>query len=77
MRRYLFAFMFVVLLGAGASASDASAGLRLSIGGGPLLSPVVDQRLSPETRVNFAVGGFPGIILGIEANVRLIPEKKK
>ena len=72
-----FASMIYIVLVAAATASDTSAGLRFSLSGGPVLSLVVDQRLSPDVRVNFAVGGFPGVILRLEANLRIIPDKKK
>jgi len=72
-----FVSMICIVLVAAASASDTIAGLRFTFSGGPMLSLVVDQRLSQDMRVNFAVGGFPGIILGVEANIRIAPKKRK
>ena len=53
-----FVSMICIVLVAAASASDTIAGLRFTFSGGPMLSLVVDQRLSQDMRVNFAVGGM-------------------
>jgi len=73
---FLFSFVFLIALYATTHA-DTSAGLRFTFSGGPMLSLVVDQRLTQDMHVNFAVGGFPGIILGVEANIRIAPKKQK
>ena len=60
-----------------AAAGDTSVGLRLGFVGGPCLSAVVAQRVGPNTVVKVAVGGFPGIILRVQANVAMLPEDKE
>ncbi len=75
--RLFFVSMICIVLVAAASASETSAGLRFSFSGGPMLSLVIDQRLGPNMRVDFAVGGFPGILLNLEANLRFIPEMQE
>ena len=60
-----------------ALAGDTSVGVRLEFVGGPCLSAVIGQRLGPNGVVKLAVGGFPGIILRLQANVAFVPERDR
>lgn len=45
-------------------------GVQLSFAGGPLVSLVVNVELPHEFLLNLSLGGFPGILLRAEANLR-------
>ena len=51
-------------------------GLKTEIAGGPVLSVVGMTTLHNKLSLNLSVGGFPGIILRVEPNLRLSTEKK-
>lgn len=70
-------FIFLFLISTShCFSSDTSIGFRLGFMGGPSFSAVMDHHLNDNMAINFAVGGFPGIILRLEANVRCIPMKR-
>ncbi len=67
--------MLAVAFSSPASAGDTSVGVRLEFVGGPCISGVVSQRLGTNTVLKFAVGGFPGIILRLQANLAFAPDR--
>ena len=69
-------FIFFLLISTShCLSSDTSIGLRLGFMGGPSFSAAMDHHLNDSMAINFGVGGFPGIILRLEANVRIIQMK--
>jgi hypothetical protein len=69
--------MFILLISTShCFSSNTSLGFRLEFMGGPSFSVVMDNRLNNNIAINISVGGFPAIILRLEANVRLASTKR-
>jgi len=69
--------LVVSLLAVGsANAIAIGIGVKTEFTGGPLFSVVGMTKLPNKLSLNVSVGGFPGIIMRAESNLRLSKEKK-
>ena len=75
MHKILALLLICIVVSVGYSAranplTPTGIGVQLSFVGGPLVSLVVNVELPREFLLNLSLGGFPGILLRAEANLR-------
>ncbi len=71
------AFFFLFVLPTQNLAADTGVGLQIEFVGGPCFAVVVENHFSRMAGVRFSVGGFPGIILRAESEVRFSAPRRR